>query len=39
MNHSYRLIWNAREGRCVPAPETAVGRGKAGGCRLSPLAL
>ncbi len=39
MNHSYRLVWNAREGRCVPAPETALGRGKAGGGRLSPLAL
>ncbi len=30
MNHAYRLVWNDREQRYVPAPETAKARGKRG---------
>ncbi|MEY4592189.1 MAG: hypothetical protein RIR18_1084 [Pseudomonadota bacterium] len=39
MNHSYRLVWNDRTERFVPAPETATACGKCGGTRiLKPLA-
>ncbi|MGJ7526695.1 YDG domain-containing protein [Variovorax sp. GB1P17] len=31
MNHAYRLVWNHAAHRCVPAPETAKGRGKSAG--------
>ncbi|MDO9226821.1 MAG: filamentous hemagglutinin N-terminal domain-containing protein [Pseudomonadota bacterium] len=40
MNHSYRLVWNDRAQRYVPAPETARARGKsAGGRAIKPLVL
>jgi len=40
MNHSYRLVWNDRVQRYVPAPETARARGKsAGGRAIKPLVL
>ncbi|MDP2833765.1 MAG: ESPR domain-containing protein [Pseudomonadota bacterium] len=38
MNHSYRLVWNDRAQRYVPAPETARARGKSAGGR-APLVL
>lgn len=31
MNHAYRLVWNERRQRHVPAPESARARSKAGG--------
>ncbi|MCD2513753.1 filamentous hemagglutinin N-terminal domain-containing protein [Comamonas endophytica] len=40
MNHSYRLVWNDATQRCVPAPETARGRGKSRAAKaLAPMAL
>jgi len=39
MNHAYRLVCNAQGRPCVPAPESARGRGKAGGRSLKPLAV
>jgi trimeric autotransporter adhesin len=39
MNHTYRLVWNDQSQRHVPAPESARGRGKAGGKVLKAAAL
>jgi len=39
VNHCYRLVCNAQGHPCVPAPESARGRGKAGGRSLKPLAV
>jgi len=40
MNHSYRLVWNDATPRCIPAPETARGRGRSCASKaLAPAAL
>lgn len=37
MNHIYRLVWSEEHQNCVPAPETARGRGKRGHKRAGKL--
>jgi filamentous hemagglutinin family protein len=39
LNHTYRLVWNRASRRCVPAPETARGRGKSAGRGAAVVAL